>query len=98
MVGPADEPKLGLLDFNEVANFTNHAENLRVDLFFYGLVHFPKAQSLERIFLTLRTIDQALDLGDFNFCHCVFRFLPFEEFLHRNTTLASDRLRATEFL
>ena len=56
----------------------------------HGVVHFMKAECVECALLHLRSVDAALDLFDFQFCHLRSDYLPLNTF----STLM-PRLRAT---
>lgn len=54
-----------------MVDLSHHTHNAGVILMLYSMVHFLKAKGIESGFLIVRRIYAALDLLDYDFCHCV---------------------------
>ena len=62
---------LKFFDGDEVAHFSDHAQNLGRGLVLDRIVQFLNSEGLNCCLLTLGAVDRATHLGDFDFSHCI---------------------------
>ena len=81
---------LGVGHFYEVMNSLDHTADRGGILKDYGVVHFLNAEGVEGALLNGGSVDAALDLGDFDFCHFEWKVLAVKHFIDRETAVLSN--------
>ena len=84
---------LGFSYLDEVTYFSYHTHHRGSILLNNSVVHFFEAEGVEGAFLHGGTVDTALDLLDFDLCHCesvAFSDLTFEHLFYRDTAVLGD--------